>query len=76
MYNYNDETIPLLIRLPEMIGYYKVFKNGKKVYFTSDDEELLRKFEEIFEDVSNKIGNKFFTEFFFENECGKNIKPK
>ena len=76
MYDYNDETIPLLIRLPEMNGHYKVFKDGEKMYFISDDEELLRRFEEIFEDVSNEIGKKFFTEPFYKNEYHKHIKPK
>ena len=42
VYNCNDETIPLLIRLPEMIGRYKVFKDGKTMNFTSDNEELLK----------------------------------
>ena len=40
VYDYNDRTIPLLIRLPEMIVRYKVFKDGKTMKFTCDDEEL------------------------------------
>ena len=59
MDDYNNETIPLLIRLPEMIGRNKVFKDGKTMNCTCDDEELLKIYEEIFEDVSNKIGTEF-----------------
>ena len=38
VYDYNDETIPLLILLSEMIGRYKDFKDGKTMNFTCDDE--------------------------------------
>ena len=37
-------TIPLLIKLPEMIRRYKVFKDGKTINFTSNNEELLKKY--------------------------------
>ena len=74
VYAYNDENIPLPTRLPEMIGCYKVFKDGKAMNLTFDDEELLKKYEEIFEDVSNKIGKQFFTEPTFENEYDTLIK--
>ena len=40
VYDYNGETITLLIRLPEMIGRYKVFKDSKTMNFTCDDEEF------------------------------------
>ena len=73
VYDYNDEAIPLLTRLPEMIGCYKVFKGGKTMNFTFDDKELLQKYEELFEDVSNKIGKEFFTEPTFENEYDTHI---
>ena len=39
-----------------MIDRYKVFKDGKTIHFTCDDEELLEKYKEIFENISNKIG--------------------
>ena len=42
-----------------MIGRNKVFKDGKTMNCTCDDEELLKIYEEIFEDVSNKIGTEF-----------------
>ena len=44
VYEYNDENIPLLIRFPEMIDHYKVFKDGRSMNFTCDDEELLEKY--------------------------------
>ena len=42
VYDYNGETIPSLIKLPEMIGRYKVFKDGKTMNFTCDNEKLLK----------------------------------
>ena len=35
----------LVIRLPEMVDRYKVFKDCKKMNFACDDEELLTKYE-------------------------------
>ena len=72
VYDYNNETIPLLIGLPEMTGRYKVFKDCKTMNFTFGDEELLKKYKEIFEDVSKKIGKEFSTKPSFENEYGTN----
>ena len=73
VYNCNDETIPLLIRLPEMIGRYKVFKDGKTMNFL---HIFIKICEEIFEDFSNKIGKEFSTEPTFDNEYGTHIKSK
>ena len=70
VYDYNNETMPLLIRLPEMTGHYKVFKECKTISFTFGDEELLKKHEEIFEDVSKKKCKEFSTKPSFENEYG------
>ena len=42
VYDYNSETIPSLIRPTEVIVRYKVFKNGKTMNFTCDNEELLK----------------------------------
>ena len=74
MYDCNGETKPLLIKLPEMIGHYKVFKDGKTMNFTCDDEELLKRYGEIFENVSNKVGKEFSSESTFENEYDTHIK--
>ena len=76
MYDYNRDTIPLLIRLYEMTDRYIVFKDGKTVNFTSDDEELLKKYKEIIENVSNKKGKEFSINPSFENEYGTHIKSK
>ena len=45
VYDYNGQTMSLVIRLPEMVDRYKVFKDGKKMNFTCDNEELLAKYE-------------------------------
>ena len=38
-YDDNDEIIPLIIRLPQMIGYYNIFEDGNKtMYFRCDDK--------------------------------------
>ena len=36
-YDDNDEIVPLLINLPQLIGYYKIVKNGKAMNFIWDD---------------------------------------
>ena len=66
VYDYNDKTIPLLIKLPEMISRYKVFNDGKTLPIL-----LL-----IFENISNKIGKEVSTKPSFENEYGTHIKSK
>ena len=68
MYAYNNETIPLLVRLPEMTGRNKVFKDGKKMNCTCD--------EDILEDVSNKIGKEFSTKTTLETEYETHIKSE
>ena len=76
LYDYDDEIIPLLRKFSKIIGRYKVFKDGKTMNFRCDDDELLKKYEEIFKYVSNTIGENFFTEPTYESGYGTHIKLK
>ena len=49
---HNNGNVSLLIKLPEMIGRYKIFNNNKKVNFYVRGEELLKKYEEMFKSIS------------------------
>ena len=46
-YDDNDDIILLVIRLLQMIGYYKIFKNNKVMDFRCDDENLLKNMKNI-----------------------------
>ena len=46
-YDDNDKIAPLLMNLPHLIGYYKIFKRGKVMKFIYDKEKLFKKYKEI-----------------------------
>ena len=47
-YDDNGEIIPLIIDLPQMIGYYNIHKDDDKTMtFICNDENLLKKYEKI-----------------------------
>ena len=58
-YNDNDVIRPLCKKLPQMIGYAKYFDSNKAMYFKVNDEELLRKYIEIWEKISSLIDEEF-----------------
>ena len=41
-YDDNDEIMPLIIRIPQMIGRYNIFKDGKTMSFKGDDNKPLK----------------------------------
>ena len=55
LYDNDVEIISLFIKIPEVIGTYYTFHTGKSMNFRCDDDELLKKYEEIFDNVINKI---------------------
>ena len=48
-YNDNNRIVPLIISLPQSIGYYSIFKDGKTMNFICDDKEIFKKYKEIWE---------------------------
>ena len=55
----NDIIQPLCVILPQMSGYIKYFDDGgKNVSFIMDDEEVYKKYNEIWEVVKFKIFNR------------------
>ena len=59
-YLYNDVIKPFCVILPQMNGYIKYFDNGgKNVSFVTDDEEVYRKYDEIWNVVKSLLKLKF-----------------
>ena len=56
----NDVIKPLCVILPQMNGYIKYFDNGgKNMSFVTDDEEVYRKYAEIWNVVKSHLKLKF-----------------
>ena len=59
---YSDDDIikPLCIKLPQMIGYVKIFDNNNKAMSLKvDDNKLLKKYNKIWEIISNLLNIEF-----------------
>ena len=66
-YQKGEIVKPLSIILPQMTGYIKYFKNGRKnMSFLIKDEEEREKYEEIWEVIKNKAGINFHSEPIYE----------
>ena len=63
-----DEIVkPLCIILPQMNGYIKYFKSGgKNMSFFIKNDEVCKKYEEIWDVIKNKLGIKFHSEPIYE----------
>ena len=56
----NDVIQPSCVILPQMNGYIKYFENGgKNISFVTDDEEIYKKYNEIWEVVRKLLKLKF-----------------
>ena len=56
----NDVFQPLCVILPQMNGYIKYFDDGRKnMSFVTDDEEIYKKYNEIWEVVRKLLNLKF-----------------
>ena len=56
----NDVIQPLCVILPQMSGYIKYFEDGRKnMSFVTDDEEVYKKYNEIWEVVRKPLKVKF-----------------
>ena len=56
----NDVIQPLCVILPQMSGYIKYFDNGRKnMSFVTDEEEIYKKYNEIWEVVRKPLKLKF-----------------
>ena len=76
-YNDNDVIRPLCKKLPQMIGYAKYFDSNKAMYFNVNDEELLRKYTEIWEKISSLIDKEFDIQpVYGDNDKYKKTKIK
>ena len=68
-YNDDDDDVirPLCIKLPQMIGYVKHFKNNNdndstRMSFKVSDEKMLKNYNKIMEKISNLLDKKFDNE--------------
>ena len=46
-YDDNDEIVSLFIKLPQMVGYYNIFKSGKTMNFICDDKDYLENIKKV-----------------------------
>ena len=62
---YNDEEDvirPLLLKLPQMIGYLKEFNDSMTVYLRVDDIKLFKKYCKIWKTIKGLLGIEFDSE--------------
>ena len=50
-----SETIPLYIKLTQVKGYIKYFKDNKCMNILVHDKELLKKYSEIWDEISDLL---------------------
>ena len=66
----NDIIQPLCVILPQMNGYIKYFDNGgKNMSFVTDDEEVYKKYNELWEVVRNSLKLKFTVSPVRDDKC-------
>ena len=62
---YNDEEDvirPLLLKIPQMIGYLKEFDDNMTMSFRTDDSKLLKKYCKIWKTIKGLLGIEFDSE--------------
>ena len=61
---YNDEDVirPLLLKLPQMIGYLKEFDDSMTMSFRVDDNKLFKKYCRIWKTIKGLLGIEFDSE--------------
>ena len=69
---YNDDVVrPLCITIPQMVGYFKHFKNNdkdsKRMSFSVTDNKLLKNYSKIWEKISNSLDKEFDSEPVYGN---------
>ena len=78
-YNDDDGIRSLCIKLPEMVGYVKHFKNNnediKRTSFKVSDKKLLKNYNKIWEKISNLLNKEFDSEPVYGNN-DKYIWPR
>ena len=74
-YVYNNETKPICIRLPQIIGYGKYFDDNKLMSFKVTNKKLLNKYNKILGKVEKLLNVKFKSKSIY-GEDDKYIKAK
>ena len=65
----DDKITPLTIMLPKTSAYVKSYDGGTKwMYFLIEDEELLKKHNDIWNRVSNNVKKEFDTETIYNKK--------
>ena len=68
-YQENEIVKPLCIILPQMSRYIKYFENGgKNMSFLIKNDEVWKKYEEIWDLTKNKLGIKFHNEPIYDKK--------
>ena len=73
LYEHNNEYMPLRITLKDLVGYYDVYNDDKRINFKINDElsdKIYQSLEDIFEHIEEKL-NITFNGFTFEKKNGE-----
>ena len=66
---YNDNTSPLQLFLPIMIGYLNIFKDRvRKMSVFTDNNEFLERYTAIWEKISDLVNKKFDSDPIYNNK--------
>ena len=74
-YDENDVIRPILIELPQMIGYGKHFKPDRRMSFKADmgmsfkadDKKLFKRYTEIWEEIHNLLGRESDSKTYYDD---------
>ena len=58
----DDVTRPLLLKLPQMIGYLKEFNDSMTISFRTDDSKLFKKYCKTWKTIKGLLGIEFDSE--------------
>ena len=61
-FNEDDVIRPLLLKLPQMIGYLKEFNDSMTVFLRVDDSKLFKKYCKIWKTIKGLLGIEFDSE--------------
>ena len=74
LYDHNNEYMRLRITLKDLVGYYDVYNDDKRMNFKINyelNDKIYQKLENIFEHIEKKIKH-YFKLFYFYEKKGEN----
>ena len=72
----NNEIIPLIIELPQIVDYCNTHDDGNKAMSLVCNDKLSKKYREILKDICTKIDKKFHGDSTYELNGNMRIRAK